>query len=213
MKKFEEEINKKVGTFDVVGHHNGVCCLFEEVKAFGKDWVSPEDHQAEVNKLKNKINWLHNLLDGRNEEELQTVKQLNEAIPEIPESLAKIIETHDLSVLGDWEKVVNILSEEALTWLSQTDNVSALLGKAVTLCNLKIKGYTVAKEKRFYLKHELTGQFLAKRNQESGYRKYFFWTGENPLTHSIGTAWELKFTQREIDSMETGSYEQIEVDE
>ncbi|QSR13138.1 hypothetical protein [Lactococcus sp. LG606] len=96
MKKFEEEINKKVGTFDVVGHHNGVCCLFEEVKAFGKDWVSPEDHQAEIAKLNSKIDWLNGLLDERNEEVLQTVKRLNEAILEIPEFVGKYIkETAD----------------------------------------------------------------------------------------------------------------------
>lgn len=76
-----------------------------------------------------------------------------------------------------------------------------------------LNGYTVAKEKRFYLKHELTGQFLAKRNQKSEHQKYFFWTGENPLTHSIGTAWDLKFTQQELDSMAADSYEQIEVEE
>ncbi|MCT3113811.1 DUF1642 domain-containing protein, partial [Lactococcus lactis] len=37
--------------------------------------------------------------------------------------------------------------------------------------------------------------------------------GADPLTHSIGTAWKLTFTQQEIDSMQTGSYEQIEVAE
>ncbi len=40
--------------------------------------------------------------------------------------------------------------------------------------------------------------------------RYFFWTGADPLTHSVGTAWKLTFTQAEIASMQTGSYEQIE---
>jgi len=59
------------------------------------------------------------------------------------------------------------------------------------------------------LRDELTGQFLAKNNQFKNEDRYFFWNGEDPLTHSIGTAWKLTFTQQEIDSMQTGSYEQI----
>lgn len=207
MEKFEEELEQlKNNSHTNFYGYMGIRLLTEpEIIETFKDWVSPEDHQAEVTKLKNEINWLHNLLDGRNEEVLQTVKQLNEAIPEIPESLAKIIETHDLSVLGDWEKVVNLLSEEALTWLSQTDNVSAVLGKAATLCNLKIKGYTVAKEKRFYLKAKellVVGEYDHVEDLWLDFNKNY--TPKKSMAH--------KFTQKEIDSMETGSYEQIEVE-
>ena len=207
MKKFEEEFDKNVDVFHAIGYHNGICCSVEEAKTFGHGWVSPEDHQAEITKLKNEINWLHNLLDGRNEEVLQTVKQLNEAIPEIPESLAKIIEAHDLSVLGDWEKVVNLLSEDALTWLSQTDNVSAVLGKAATLCNLKIKGYTVAKEKKYLLKHKSLVIYGDEDEETDADELYLNAEGNftiYPYDAKI-------FTQSEIDSMETGSYEKIEV--
>lgn len=73
--------------------------------------------------------------------------------------------------------------------------------------------YQVEKPQLFYLRDELTGQFLAKDNQFKDKDRYFFWTGADPLTHSIGTAWKLSFTQQEIDSMQTGSYEQIKVGE
>ena len=76
-----------------------------------------------------------------------------------------------------------------------------------------LDGYTVEKPQLFYLRDELTGQFLAKDNQFKNEDRYFFWNGADPLTHSIGTAWKLSFTQEEIDSMQTGSYEQIEVAE
>ncbi|TRW72511.1 DUF1642 domain-containing protein [Lactococcus lactis] len=76
-----------------------------------------------------------------------------------------------------------------------------------------LDGYTVEKPQLFYLRDELTGQFLAKNNQFKNEDRYFFWNGEDPLTHSIGTAWKLTFTQQEIDSMQTGSYEQVEVAE
>ena len=74
-------------------------------------------------------------------------------------------------------------------------------------------GYTVEKPQLFYLRDELTGQFLAKDNRFKDKDRYFFWTGEDPLTHSIGTAWKLTFTQQEIDSMETGSYELVPVED
>lgn len=68
-------------------------------------------------------------------------------------------------------------------------------------------GYTVAKEKRFYLKDKNTKLYLWKDLE----------TPEPPL---IGVSFNDKhldesnqFTQQEIDSMETGSYEQIEVQE
>ncbi|WP_339011910.1 DUF1642 domain-containing protein [Lactococcus garvieae] len=124
--------------------------------------------------------------------------------PEIPESLAKVIESHDLSVLGDWEKVVKLLSKEDLTWLSQMENTSASLGKAWTLCNLKTNGYTVSKEKRFYLKNKLTGLYLYENDEG-------FSECENGSVR--WAMFKTEFTQQEIDSMETGSYEQIEVGE
>ena len=76
-----------------------------------------------------------------------------------------------------------------------------------------LDGYTVEKPQLFYLRDELTGQFLAKDNQFKNEDRYFFWTGADPLTHSIGTAWKLTFTQQEIDSMETGSYELVPVED
>uniref|UniRef100_UPI00321A0DAA DUF1642 domain-containing protein n=1 Tax=Lactococcus lactis TaxID=1358 RepID=UPI00321A0DAA len=76
-----------------------------------------------------------------------------------------------------------------------------------------LDGYQVEKPQLFYLRDELTGQFLAKDNQFKDKDRYFFWTGADPLTHSIGTAWKLTFTQQEIDSMQTGSYELVPVED
>ena len=67
-----------------------------------------------------------------------------------------------------------------------------------------INGYTV-KEKRFYLKNKLTGQRLIRLLEENG-------GGFLECVTSTDKE-RMQFTQREIDSMETGSYEQIEVAE
>ncbi|MDG6115411.1 DUF1642 domain-containing protein [Lactococcus formosensis] len=135
-------------------------------------------------------------------------KKQQPEIPEVPQFVAEWYEENkgslDYMIFETCRNLTDESTDEFENWFGYDNN------KAITtLVNMK-NGYTV-KEKRFYLKHKLTGQFLAKRNQKIEHQKYFFWTGENPLTHSIGTAWELKFTQKEIDSMGADSYEQIDV--
>ena len=133
-----------------------------------------------------------------------------QALPVVPECVAEwieILKTKGLKPLKNPETYGETgFTEEKLQnivfWISehQEDYMRAWLD-----------GYTVEKPQLFYLRDELTGQFLAKDNQFKNEDRYFFWNGADPLTHSIGTAWKLTFTQQEIGSMETGSYEQIPV--
>ena len=120
--------------------------------------------------------------------------------PEIPEFVANHIEA---------------AKEDFWTLLSAMDdsNVSSRVGdwlKGGNFSNQEIfaqawiNGYTVAKEKRFYLKNKLTGNFLMKWGDALS-EDTVFTLQEEP---SKG-----QFTQQEIDNMETGSYEQIEVEE
>lgn len=260
MKKFEEEINKKVGTFDVVGHHNGVCCLFEEVKALGKDWVSPEDHQAEIAKIelqnlkyreeiarmqkslrkKNKaIKELNGavkkskarLKDWHSDEEFQlllrdrdTLKQGNDnlfknhlelveendqlksqlekqqpEIPEVPQFVADWLDRKPIYAINGFIPV------EIIEWSKKQTGYADLGMNINHLLKLKINGYTVAKEKRFYLKNKLTGQRLIRLLEENG-------GGFLECVTSTDKE-RMQFTQSEIDSMAADSYEQIEVEE
>ncbi|MGI1836470.1 DUF1642 domain-containing protein [Lactococcus garvieae] len=164
-----------------------------------EDWISPEDHQAEIAKLNSKIDWLHGLLDERNEEVLQTVKRLNEAQPEIPEFVAKDIEEFRKHIetvgLLYYE---DFMSHETLDWIIDIRNQAAFMQA------LSTGKYTVAKEKRFYLKNKLTGNFLMKWGDALSEDTVFTLQEESNKG---------QFTQQEIDSMETGSYEQIEVEE
>ena len=135
-----------------------------------------------------------------------------QALPVVPDCVAEwieILKTKGLKPLKNPETYGETgFTEEKLQnivfWISehQEDYMRAWLD-----------GYTVEKPQLFYLRDELTGQFLAKDNCLKDEDRYFFWPGADPLTHSIGTAWKLTFTQQEIDSMETGSYEKIEVAE
>ncbi|MEG9199647.1 DUF1642 domain-containing protein [Lactococcus lactis] len=135
-----------------------------------------------------------------------------QALPVVPEDVAEwieILKTKGLKPLKNPETYGETgFTEEKLQnivfWISehQEDYMRAWLD-----------GYTIEKPQLFYLRDELTGQFLAKDNQFKNDDRYFFWTGADPLTHSIGTAWKLTFTQQEIDSMQTGSYELVPVED
>lgn len=133
-----------------------------------------------------------------------------QALPVVPECVGSWIEcvkgknNNALALLDD-----DNMPDDVNEWLffqRNDENINLIL-------RAWLDGYTVEKPQLFYLRDELTGQFLAKDNRFKDKDRYFFWTGEDPLTHSIGTAWKLSFTQQEIDSMQTGSYEQIEVAE
>lgn len=187
MKKFEEELNNGLVSIG----QNIITKEYAYSKGalinYFKDWVSLEDHQAEIEKLKS---------------------QLEKQQPEIPEFMANYIEaakedfwtllsamddSNLSSRVGDWLKGGNFRNQEifAQAWLN---------------------GYTVAKEKRFYLKNKLTGDCLARCLSRASSGLYVEVT-EKWLTRKEQTSYQLSFTQQEIDSMETGSYEQIEVEE
>ncbi|SFL49612.1 DUF1642 domain-containing protein [Lactococcus garvieae] len=80
-------------------------------------------------------------------------------------------------------------------WFTDEDELNKPLETIFAMKN----GYTIAKEKRFYLKNKLTGGYIAQDCYNG--------TRETYNRHD-----RTAFAQQEIDSMETGSYEQIEVE-
>lgn len=86
------------------------------------------------------------------------------------------------------------MSHETLDWIIDIRNQAAFMQA------LSTGKYTVAKEKRFYLKNKLTGGYI-EQDCYNGTRE----------TYNLHD--RTAFTQQEIDSMDTGSYEQIEVEE
>ncbi|SPS11179.1 Predicted prefoldin, molecular chaperone implicated in de novo protein folding [Lactococcus lactis] len=142
------------------------------------------------------------------DEEIANLKsQLQQqALPVVPDFIGKLINTFGAPEDG---KYINYSAsyleiQKELDWIDNHQK---------TWLTALLIGFTVEKPQLFYLRDELTGQFLAKDNQFKNDDRYFFWTGADPLTHSIGTAWKLTFTQQEIDSMQTGSYELVPVED
>ena len=142
------------------------------------------------------------------DEEIANLKsQLQQqALPVVPDFIGKLINTFGAPEDG---KYINYSAsyleiQKELDWIDNHQK---------TWLTALLIGFRVEKPQLFYLRDELTGQFLAKDNQFKNEDRYFFWNGEDPLTHSIGTAWKLTFTQQEIDSMQTGSYELVPVED
>lgn len=136
--------------------------------------------------------------------------------PEIPEFMAKAVEEFKKQP-DSYKGFSNV--NEVWSWLNeyQMNNddfgICGLNNKFFVLAHFAINGYTVAKEKRFYLKHIE----FCKRDKD--YDWYMIKHTDGPLNHlrvekgTLPLTVDTYFIQQEIDSMETGSYEQIEVEE
>lgn len=207
MKKFEEVKRPAIGI-----EQSSIKPSLGKVIEFYTDKVK-EYHNA-FNEMNKYIDGLEAQLDYykkdkrfevMGEEILSLKSQFEKRQPEIPEFVANYIEAakEDFwtllsamddpnlsSRVGDWLKGGNFNNQEifAQAW---------------------IYGYTVAKEKQFYLKNKLTGRALYYQNING--EKIFNETGFE--SRDKYSTFNTRFTQQEIDSMETGSYEQVEVEE
>lgn len=122
-------------------------------------------------------------------------------IPEVPQLVADWIKKLKLEKREPLENPITF--GETLPGLTDKDLEKAfnwIRANQETYMVAWINGYTVAKEKRFYLKNKLTGGYI-EQDCYNGTRE----------TYNLSDRTE--FTQQEIDSMDTGSYEQIEVEE
>lgn len=136
-----------------------------------------------------------------------TPKLQQQALPVVPECVAEwieILKTKGLKPLKNPETYGETgFTEEKLQnivfWISehQEDYMRAWLD-----------GYTVEKPQLFYLKNKIELEDVG--SDLIGYLNLFLTNG-GYLTSNINLA--KKFTQEEIDSMQTGSYEQIKVEE
>ncbi|MEG1045894.1 DUF1642 domain-containing protein, partial [Carnobacterium sp.] len=102
---------------------------------------------------------------------------------------------------GTYGEAISDLSDESLekilTWISQHQE---------EFMRAWLDGYTVEKPQLFYLKNKLTGKYLRKSKHTKD-----DWNEDIDRVETVNN--KTKFTQQEIDSMQTGSYEQIKVEE
>ena len=137
------------------------------------------------------------------------LKLQQQALPVVPEFVAEwieILKTKGLKPLKNPETYGETgFTEEKLQnivfWISehQEDYMRAWLD-----------GYTVEKPQLFYLKNKLTTSYLALDTNTCYYEHW----GEEIIPKLLKKqGYKISFTQQEIESMQTGSYEKIEVAE
>lgn len=224
MKKFEEEIKGRV---EIMAAQPGcsmtrkVWYKADDIHELSKDWISPEDHQAEIAKRKQQY-------EDHQEIYSKTAKKLNEAelelsklksqiekqqpeIPEVPPFVADWYEENkgslDYMIFETCRDLTDESTDEFENWFGYDEN------KAITTLVHMKNGYTVAKEKLFYLKHiemskrDVHHDYYAQiRNERFEHDSVETGTLPQPVITGV------TFTQQEIDSMETGSYEQMPVE-
>ena len=130
-------------------------------------------------------------------------------VPEDVDKAIKYLKEHNTSTFSDFD---DILTSKGLNWLNDFQfkdrrfGFGGLNNKLFIISHLAITGYQVEKPQLFYLKNKIKLEDVG--NDLIGYLNLFL-TDDGYLTSNINRA--KKFTQSEIDSMETGSYEQNEV--
>ncbi|MFR6494414.1 MAG: DUF1642 domain-containing protein [Lactococcus lactis] len=119
------------------------------------------------------------------------LKLQQQALPVVPEFIGKLINTFGTPEDG---KYINYAAsypenQKELEWIDNHQK---------TWLTALLVGFRVEKQQLFYLENKITGMYLSSDGKE------FY---EHHKIHGF------KFTQAEIDSMETGSYELVPVEE
>ena len=133
------------------------------------------------------------------------------ALPVVPEDVDKAIKylktQNNFATITDLQKL-DILTEKGFWWLNDFKfkhrrfGFGGLNNKLFILSHLAITGYTVEKEQLFYLKNKITQEYLYDNDG------HFSECGKEALGFDM---FKVEFTKSEIEDMQTGSYEQIEV--
>lgn len=158
---------------------------------------------------------------------VEDAKKQRPEIPEVPQFVAEYIERCKRSDCGlIWavrpDRDANENSEKIYDWLYpngvrlsdgtfpepfEPDNlVRPDKENHIKFAQAWLNGYTVAKEKRFYLKNKFTGNYLSSVPESNDFYHIMV---RDPKVNGLVRS----FTQQEIDSMAADSYEKIEVQE
>ncbi|KKW71846.1 hypothetical protein VN96_1831 [Lactococcus cremoris] len=154
------------------------------------------------------------------EKEVEAIKsQLQQqSLPVVPECVGIAIESlpDDYSAFEAISLInakIHALPEENKDWLPVYNWLREDVKNQDIFALAFITGkYEVEKPQLFYLKNKLTGDCLAICLARASSGLYVEVT-EKWLTRKEQTSYKLYFTQQEIDSMETGSYELVPVED
>lgn len=133
-----------------------------------------------------------------------------QALPVVPNFIGEWLASNNLAgLLDEWYCHHEDMSSHIREYFERLpykgpNNLSEMENNIVTfITRAKLDGYQVEKPQLFYLKNMLTNKYLMQHKIDCRF-------GEDD-SKKESTHWKTKFTQQEIDSMETGSYGQIKV--
>ncbi len=147
-----------------------------------------------------KIKDWHSPEHNEKEVQMKLLKLQQQSLPVVPECVAEWISE-------DIEN--NTVVEDILTIIITSDDKDLkeyglwIKKNPVTYVIARTLGYQVEKPQLFYLKNKLTGMWLMRDEVDEVY----------PYDHTFNRCHRGKFTQEEIDSMQTGSYELVPVED
>ena len=198
MTKFEEEF-KALTSLDWVN----VDLIQKILTKFG-NWHPDEEYQELFDKYSN-------LNDSYEKEVIRSSKlesqiidlksQLQQqALPVVPDFIGKLINTFGAPEDG---KHINY----SASYLENQKELDWIDNHQKTWLTALLIGFTVEKPQLFYLREKNTGYYLRKTgNNEYGITPHYSNDYDENYMH-------YKFTQQEIDSMQTGSYELVPVED
>ncbi|MBU5242899.1 DUF1642 domain-containing protein [Lactococcus lactis] len=120
-----------------------------------------------------------------------------QALPVVPECVGSFLTGKSIFKIANGD-----IPDDVISWVQEQTYYVDLEKIISHLISIKVTGYTVEKPQLFYLREKNTNYYLNK-SKNNGLELV-----PNPYFDE-----DNQFTQSEIDSMQTGSYEQIEVAE
>ena len=193
MTKFEEEF-KALTSWDWIN----IDLIQQILTRFG-NWHSDEEFQylleqnAELTQENNLVNQINSKLDSQINDLKSQLQQ--QTLPVVPECVADWIEDVKEQDYNALELLyTHDMPNSVHDWLFKRDDYYNIN----TILRAWLDGYTVEKPQLFYLKNKITGMYLSSDGKE---------LYEHHKNHGF------KFTQQEIESMDTGSYELVPVED
>ena len=217
MTKFEDDLNKKMDLKEVPMYFTQSGCSMTRKTYIETNWVfdtyknwhSDEEFQrlleqnAELTQENNIVNQIDSQLAKENEDLKSQLQQ--QALPVVPDFIGKLINTFGTPEDGNYINYAASYPEnkKELEWIDNHQK---------TWLTALLVGFTVEKPQLFYLKHI----DMSKADKECDWylitdcvKLCHEWVGKNLKPKDD----DFKFTQAEIDSMETGSYELVPVED
>lgn len=165
-----------------------------------------------MSKENNIVNQINSKLAKENEDLKSQLQQ--QVLPVVPEDVDKAIKylktQNNFATFADFD---DILTEKGLKWLNNFQfkdrrfGFGGLNNKLFILSHLAITGYEVEKPQLFYLCEKNTGYYLRKSGTD-WYTITCHYSNDYDENYM-----NYKFTQKEIDKLDTGSYDIVPVED